>query len=104
MDNLKLLLFHLSKKQVTLLKFSVCTYPYKEAFVDIVEEDEVAEHGDEAEESETSDNVDHNIFQIKLSFNISFLSNIGLIFQQQTCSALYDDDKLDPIGLLEILL
>ena len=100
MDNLKLLLFHLSKKQVTLLKL----FPYKEAFIDIVEEDEVAEHGDEAEESETSDNVDHNIFQIKLSFNISFLSNIGLIFQQQTCSALYDDDKLDPIGLLEILL
>ena len=77
---------------------------YNFALRDIVEEDEVAEHGDEAEESETSDNVDHNIFQIKLSFNISFLFDIGLLFQQKTCSALYDDDKLDPIGLLEILL
>ena len=42
---------------------------YQEAFVDIIEEDEIAEHGDETQKSKSSHNVDHNIFQIELSLN-----------------------------------
>ena len=34
---------------------------------DIVEEDEVAEHGDEAEEAESGNNVDHRVLQVKFS-------------------------------------
>ena len=76
-DNLKLLLFHLkeekqsdtaTKKTSEYFLNIFWIFPYKEALVDIVEEDKVAEHWDEAEESKTSDNVDYNIFQIKLSF------------------------------------
>ena len=40
---------------------------YNLLFWDIVEEDEVAEHGDEAEETESSHNVDHCVLQVKLS-------------------------------------
>ena len=36
---------------------------------DIIEEDEIAEHGDETQKSKSSHNVDHNIFQIELSLN-----------------------------------
>ena len=42
---------------------------YQEAFVDIIEEDEIAEHGDETQKSKSSHNVDHNVFQIELSLN-----------------------------------
>ena len=42
---------------------------YQEAFVDIIEEDEIAEHGDETQKPKSSHNVDHNIFQIELSLN-----------------------------------
>ena len=51
--------------------FWIYTFSYKEALVDVVEEDKIAEHGDEAEEPETGNNVDHNIFEIKLSLNFS---------------------------------
>ena len=37
---------------------------------DIVEEDEIAEHGDEAEETKPSHNVDHCVLQVKLSWNL----------------------------------
>ena len=43
---------------------------YNWSLRDIVEEDEVAEHGDEAEETETSHDVDHCVLQIKLSWNL----------------------------------
>ena len=34
---------------------------------DIVEEDEVTKHGDEADETKTSNNVDNSVLQIKFS-------------------------------------
>ena len=42
---------------------------YQEAFIDIIEEDEIAEHGDETQKPKSSHNVNHNIFQIELSLN-----------------------------------
>ena len=45
---------------------------YNWSLGDIVEEDEVAEHGDEAEETESSHNVDHCVLQIKLSWDLKF--------------------------------
>ena len=45
---------------------------YNWSLGDIVEEDEVAEHGDEAEETESSNNVDHCVLQIKLSWDLKF--------------------------------
>ena len=40
---------------------------YHKPLDDVVEEDEVAEHGDEAEEAEARHDVDHCIFQVELS-------------------------------------
>ena len=95
---------------------------YNWSLGDIVEEDEVAEHGDEAEETESSHNVDHCVLQVKLSWNLKFnqskfikvgsillwhwLRQIKILFFQfsrptPTCSALDDDDELDAIGLVQ---
>jgi hypothetical protein len=43
----------------------VTTYYF--SLVDIVEENEVAEHGDEGEEAQPRHNVDHRVLQVKLS-------------------------------------
>ena len=40
---------------------------YQHSFRDIVEEDEVTEHGDKAEETEASDHINHSVFQIKFA-------------------------------------
>ena len=45
---------------------------YNWSLGDIVEEDEVAEHGDEAEETESSHNVDHCVLQVKFSWKFLF--------------------------------
>ena len=47
---------------------------------DIVEEDEVTEHCDEAEKTKSSHNVDHRVLQIKFSCNFfKIQSNIKFI-------------------------
>ena len=65
----------------------------------IVEENEVTEHGDEAEESQARHYVDHCVLKIKLSWNIE--CKLKLKLSCRTCPALYDDDELDAIGLIE---
>ena len=40
---------------------------YNRSLRDIVEKNEIAEHGDEAEKSKPGHNVDHRVFQVKLS-------------------------------------
>ena len=42
-------------------------FTYNFPFFDVVEEDEIAEHSDEAEEPESSHNVDHRVLQVKFS-------------------------------------
>ena len=42
--------------------------PYNLPVWDIVEEDEVTKHGDEADETKTSNNVDYGVFKIKFSW------------------------------------
>ena len=44
---------------------------YNRSLGNVVEKDEVAEHGDEAEKSESGHNVDHRVFQVKFSFIFS---------------------------------
>ena len=41
--------------------------PYNLPVRDIVEEDEVTKHGDEADQTKASNNVDYSVFQIKFS-------------------------------------
>ena len=41
---------------------------YDWSFGDIVEKDEVTEHGDEAEKAKSSHNVDHCVLQVKFSW------------------------------------
>jgi hypothetical protein len=41
--------------------------PYKFPLRDIVEENEVTKHGDEADEPKSSNNIYNSVFQIKLS-------------------------------------
>ena len=47
---------------------------YNFTFGDIVEKDEVTEHGDEAEKPKSSHNVDHRVLQVKFSWH-SFEGN-----------------------------
>ena len=62
---------------------------------DIVEKNKVAEHGDEAEQSKTSNNIDNCVLQIKFACNNVDHSMKILSAFLNTCSALDYDDKLD---------
>ena len=45
---------------------------YNFPLLDVVEEDEVTEHGDEAEQAQAGHYVDHSVLQIKLSWTVQF--------------------------------
>ena len=67
---------------IILHNYNFTTYNFP--LLDIVEEDEVTEHGDEAEEAEARHNVDDGVLEVELAG-----------------APLHDDHELDPEGLVQ---
>ena len=53
---------------------------YNRSLGNVIEKDEVAEHGDEAEKSKPGHNVDHRVFQVKFSclffYAVTYLNQV----------------------------
>ena len=62
-----LILLLLYLKCLTFYTLDYVDCPYNLSLRDIVEENEVTKHGDEADETKTSNNIDDSVFQIKFS-------------------------------------
>ena len=51
---------------------------YNFPLLDVVEEDEVTEHGDEAEQAQARHDVDHGVLQVKLPWDSKYLNHHSL--------------------------
>ena len=63
-------IFGLSLQKLELLMSRLRNASHHFSLRDVVEEDEVAEHRDEADEPQTGHNVDHSVLQGEFAWNI----------------------------------
>ena len=77
-------IIHFTKPQHSTLSCIINVPTYNFPLLDIVEEDEVTEHGDEAEEAEARHDVDDGVLEVELAG-----------------APLHDDHELDPECLVQ---